>query len=197
VSVISTTTATRLEGLSPLIPTRARTGDYPSVGKTFGEIARTAQDLGLMRRATWFYGLVGVGLMLALGGAITGFILLGDSWFQLLIAAAVGIIFTQVGFLGHEAAHRQILLGGPANDRLGLWLIGSIGMSYSWWNSKHTRHHANPNRIGKDPDIAVDTISFVEEDAVQARGLIRQITKRQGSFFRCSHSKASTCIFTG
>jgi len=56
-------------------------------------------------------------------------------------------------------------------------------MSYSWWDSKHSRHHSNPNRIGKDPDIEVDTISFVEEDAAQARGLLRAITRRQGWLF--------------
>ena len=40
--------------------------------------------------------IVGTVILLALGGAITGFILLGDSWFQLLIAGALGIILTQV-----------------------------------------------------------------------------------------------------
>ena len=51
---------------------------------------------------------------------MTGFILLGDSWFQLLIAASLGVLFTQVAFLAHEAAHRQILAAGPANDTLAL-----------------------------------------------------------------------------
>ena len=120
---------------------------------------------------------------IALGGAITGFILLGESWFQLLIAGALGLVFTQIAFLGHEAAHRQILPLGPGNDRLARILIGSIGMSYSWWDSKHSRHHANPNKVGKDPDIEFDTISFIEEDAVKARGFIKWITLRQGWLF--------------
>ena len=38
--------------------------------------------------------------------------------------------------------------------------------------TKHTRHHANPNTIGKDPDIDVDTISFLEEDAAKQRGVL-------------------------
>ena len=33
-------------------------------------------------------------------------------------------------------------------------------MSYSWWMNKHTRHHGNPNKLGKDPDIEIDTFSF-------------------------------------
>lgn len=137
-----------------------------------------------MRRAHWFYAFVGTVIALAFGGAVTGFILLGDSWFQLLIAGAMGIIFTQVAFLSHEAAHRQILTSGPANDRLARILgNGVVGMSYSWWTSKHTRHHANPNRVTKDPDIEIDTISFLDDDAASARGLRRLITKRQGWLF--------------
>jgi fatty acid desaturase len=141
------------------------------------------RETGLLRRAPWFYLLVGAAIAVAFGGAITGFILLGDSWFQLLIAGALGILFTQVAFLSHEAAHRQILATGPANDRLARVLGAVVGMSYSWWDSKHSRHHANPNRVGKDPDIEVDTISFLEEDAAQARGLRRLITRKQGWLF--------------
>ena len=60
---------------------------------------------------------------------------------------------------------------------------GVVGMSYAWWTSKHNRHHANPNRVGKDPDVEVDTISFLEVDAAEARGIRRWITARQGWLF--------------
>jgi len=143
-----------------------------------------ARESGLLARTPWFYAFVGLAIALGFGGAVTGFILLGDSWFQLLIAGALGILFTQVAFLSHEAAHRQILASGPANDRLARVLgNGIVGMSYSWWASKHTRHHANPNRVGRDPDIEIDTISFIEEDAASARGIRRLITRRQGWLF--------------
>lgn len=152
--------------------------------RAYTDIAQTVRDSGLLRRTRWFYAVVGGVLVLALGGAITGMVLLGDSWLQLLMAGALGIIFTQFAFLSHEAAHRQILSGGPANDRLARILgSGVVGMSYSWWSTKHTRHHANPNKVGRDPDIEIDTISFIEEDAATARGLRRVITRRQGWLF--------------
>ena len=172
-----------ITGLSPLRPTRARSSDFPPVAKAYRQVSEVARETGLFQRTPWFYVCVGLGILVALGAAATGFVLLGHSWFQLLISAALGIIFTQVAFLAHEAAHRQILLQGPKNDRLARVLAGSIGMSYSWWDSKHSRHHSNPNRVGKDPDIAVDTISFIEEDAVEARGLRRLITQHQGWLF--------------
>ncbi|GAB3598448.1 acyl-CoA desaturase [Microbacterium tumbae] len=153
------------------------------MAQAYRQVSQVVREMGLLQRAPWFYTAVAGAIVLALGGAVTGFVLLGDSWFQLLIAGALGIIFTQIAFLAHEAAHRQILSSGPANFRLARILAGIVGMSYSWWDSKHTKHHGNPNQVGKDPDIQVDTISFLETDAAQSRGLIRLITRKQGWLF--------------
>ncbi|MEU2205391.1 acyl-CoA desaturase [Microbacterium oleivorans] len=170
--------------LGPVRQTYSGTAQFPPMAKAFTDVSRIVRETGLLRRTPIFYLAVGIALVLAFGGAVTGFILLGDSWFQLLIAGALGIIFTQVAFLAHEAAHRQILSSGPGNDRLARILAaGVVGISYAWWTGKHTRHHANPNRVGKDPDIEIDTISFIETDAASARGLRRAITKRQGWLF--------------
>jgi fatty acid desaturase len=141
-----------------------------AVTQTFTTLARATRSLGLQDRTRWFYLLLFTGLVMALGGAVTGLILLGESWLQLLIAGALGLIFTQFAFLGHEASHRQVLASGPANDRVGRMLATMfVGISYSWWMNKHSRHHANPNKIGKDPDIEIDTVSFLPESADPAR----------------------------
>ncbi|WQB72000.1 acyl-CoA desaturase [Microbacterium invictum] len=170
--------------LGPVRQTYAGTAEFPPMARAYTDVAQIVRETGLLARARWFYALVGGAIALGFAACIAGFVLLGDSWFQLLIAAALGLLFTQVAFLAHEAAHRQILSSGPANDRLALILgNGVVGMSFSWWASKHTRHHANPNRVGKDPDIEIDTISFIDEDAATARGLRRMITRRQGYLF--------------
>ena len=164
--------------------TYARAENFPPVARAYTEVSQVVRETGLLARARWFYALVGTAITLAFGGAITGFILLGDTWYQLLIAGALGILFTQVAFLAHEAAHRQILVSGPANDRLGRILAaGVVGISLSWWNNKHNRHHANPNRVGKDPDIEVDTIRFLDEDAEKVGRLGALITRKQGWLF--------------
>jgi fatty acid desaturase len=178
------TSLTTASTLGPVRQTYAGRESFPPVARAYTDVSNVVKELGLLQRAPRFYLAVGVALALCFGGAVTGFVLLGDSWFQLLIAAALGILFTQAAFLAHEAAHRQILRTGPANDRLARVLgAGVVGMSYSWWDSKHSRHHANPNRVGKDPDIEIDTISFIEEDAATARGLRAVITRRQGWLF--------------
>lgn len=169
-----------------MTPSEPRATQPPvnNVTRSFTALASTVREMGLMRRSYLFYGVYGLVLLAALAGVITGVVLLGDSWFQLLMAAALGIVFTQVAFLGHEASHRTILASGPGNDRLGRWLSTVVvGISHQWWMHKHSRHHANPNQLGKDPDIERDTISFVETDAARATGVLRFITQRQGWFF--------------
>lgn len=155
-----------------------------NITASYTEVSRAVKAQGLLARATGFYALVTAGLVLATAADITGMILLGHSWFQLILAGVLGLILTQFAFISHEAAHRQVLKSGPANDRLGRF-IGPfvIGMSYAWWMNKHTRHHANPNQVGKDPDIAVDTISFIEEDAAKRTGAMALLTRKQGYLF--------------
>jgi fatty acid desaturase len=162
---------------------RKKEGGSPQTS-AFAQLSRTVKAEGLLTRRRGFYISLLAGLTLALAGAVTAIVILGDSWWQLLVAVALGLILTQFAFLAHEAAHRQIFTSGKANDRLGL-ILGDlvIGLSYGWWMTKHSRHHANPNTVGKDPDIEKDTISFLEEDAVASRGIVRAITKRQGYLF--------------
>jgi fatty acid desaturase len=173
--------------LSPTLGAVRRTttrtpGSSPT--STYSALLGEVRGAGLLGRRRLFYWSVFGTLVLALGGAVTGFILLGDSWLQLLIAGALGVIFTQFAFLGHEASHRQVFESGTANDRMGRVLAsGVVGISYSWWMNKHNRHHGNPNVIGKDPDIEVDTISFLEKDAAQARGIRGLITRHQSKLF--------------
>ncbi|MDP3949165.1 MAG: acyl-CoA desaturase [Microbacterium sp.] len=183
-SNISTSTVVETTStLGPVRQTYSGNADFPPMARAFKNVSQVVREMGLLQRTKWFYLLNALGIALALGGAVTGFILLGDSWFQLLIAGALGIIFTQIAFVAHEAAHRQVLTSGPANFRLARVLVGLVGMSYSWWDNKHTKHHGNPNQVGKDPDIEVDTVSFLEEDAAKSRGLIRLITRKQGWLF--------------
>lgn len=170
--------------LGPIRNTIHRDPNAPSVINSYGVLLTSIKEAGLLRRTRLFYfGLFGI-LVVALGGLTTGFIMIGDSWFQLLIAAGLGILLTQFAFITHEASHRQVFESGRANDRVGRVLAaGVVGISYNWWMTKHTRHHANPNTIGKDPDIDYDTIAFLEEDAAKQRGLLRWIAQRQGYLF--------------
>ena len=171
---------------APARPSRAAAAraEWARRTNSFTELAQAVRDAGLNRRRPGFYLVLFSGLVVALAGAITGMVLLGDSWFQLLIAAALGVLFTQFAFLGHEASHRQVLASGKANDHFGRILATFfVGMSYAWWMNKHTRHHGNPNKIGKDPDIEPGALAYREEDVVDRGRIASWFTRRQGWFF--------------
>ena len=63
--------------------TREKTASRRSPRRT-RRSSQVVRETGLLERARWFYITVGLAIALGFGGAITGFILLGDSWFQLL-----------------------------------------------------------------------------------------------------------------
>lgn len=151
----------------------------------FTELARTVRERGLMRRRYGYYWtkLVSVPLLFAAG--ILLFVWIGDSWWQLFTAVGFAMLFTQTAFLGHDAAHRQIFRSGRWNDWISL-VLGDlfIGMSYGWWQHKHTRHHATPNQLGTDPDIELPVMAFTPEKAARKRppGL-RWMIGHQAVFF--------------
>ncbi|MFZ7087873.1 fatty acid desaturase family protein [Curtobacterium sp. RRHDQ10] len=178
-----TTAAVRITRASGFIKTRPRDG-APNGTSSYSAILALVKDAGLLQRRTGFYWSVFGVLVATLAAAFVLFAVLGDSWYQLIVAGALGILFTQFAFLSHEAAHRQIFASQKWNDHTGRYLgVFVAGLSYSWWMNKHTRHHGNPNTVGKDPDIAPDTISFLEEDAAKTSGLVRWLTQRQGYAF--------------
>ncbi len=82
------------------------------------------------------------------------FVIVGDSWAALAVAPLVGIMFTQLGFIGHDAGHNQVFGTRWRNRLLGLAAGNAlIGLSFGWWVPKHNAHHAHPNEPGRDPDI--------------------------------------------
>ncbi|CAN5350183.1 acyl-CoA desaturase [soil metagenome] len=150
----------------------------------FSALLHTIRDAGLLRRSKRFYGITFGVLTTAMAGAWVGFALLHDTWYLLLIAAVLGILFTQYAFITHELAHRQVFSSGKLNDFSGRIMADLVvGISYSWWMTKHTRHHANPNTAGRDPDIETDFIVFQPEEMKGLTGISRWAAKRQGYLF--------------
>jgi fatty acid desaturase len=154
-------------------------------GSSFTALTRSIHEMGLMRRRYGYYWAKLIGAVLILIAWVVGFILIGDSWWQLANAGLLAVVMTQIAFLGHDAAHRQIFKSGRWNDWVSLIIANLlVGMSYGWWQSKHNRHHANPNKVGADPDIALAAIAFTPERATRHRSrLMRWLVAHQGWYF--------------
>jgi fatty acid desaturase len=162
----------------------ASVSSAPRRGSEYAELSRQVKEAGLLERRPGYYAwkiAVTIGLLAA---GWTAFVVVGDSWWQLAVAAFLAVIFTQIGFLGHDAGHRQVFGTRRASYVAGV-LLGNlgIGLSYGWWTGKHNRHHAHPNTEDADPDIAVGAFAFTAPHACASRGFARLVFRYQAYLF--------------
>ncbi|WP_375489901.1 fatty acid desaturase family protein [uncultured Jatrophihabitans sp.] len=157
----------------------------PRRGSDFAALSRQIRNAGLLRRRPLAYS-VHIALTLAAFAVTVAVIaVVGDSWWQLLVAVALGIAFTQVAFLGHDGGHQQVFGSRRANDLFGQ-ITGNvlIGLSYGWWIGKHNRHHANPNKEDHDPDIGDGVLAFTTGQVAARSGRLgRAIVRHQAWLF--------------
>jgi fatty acid desaturase len=110
--------------------------------------------MGLLDRTPGYYRLKITLTILAYFAGWAVFVIVGNSWTTLAVAPLMGLMFTHLGFIGHDAGHNQVFGRRRRNRVLGL-IVGNalIGLSFGWWVPKHNAHHAHPNEMGRDPDI--------------------------------------------
>jgi fatty acid desaturase len=151
--------------------------------REFHHLTVAVRAAGLFdRRLGYYSGKVGLTVAAFAAGWVC-FFLLGDSWATLGLAVFLGVVATQLGFIGHDAGHRQIFESRRANRLLGLGIGNAlIGMSYGWWVPKHNAHHAHPNEPGRDPDIGAGPPSTGQPDAAR-HGLGAWMDRYQAELF--------------
>src|SRR5437588_894944 len=146
-------------GFLALAPGRAPAADErpaavdPSTA-SFHVLARQVRAIGLLDRRPGYYRVKISLTIFAFFAAWVLFVIVGNSWATLAVAPLVGMMFTQLGFIGHDAGHNQVFRTRRHNRLLGLFVGNAlIGLSFGWWVPKHNAHHAHPNEMGRDPDI--------------------------------------------
>ncbi len=120
--------------------------------------------MGLLTRRPGYYRLKIILTIFAFFGGWALFITAGNTWTALAVAPLLGMIFTHLGFLGHDAGHNQVF-GTRRHNRLLGFVVGNalIGLSFGWWVPKHNAHHAHPNEMGRDPDIGEGSVAPGQE----------------------------------
>ncbi|GAA1613335.1 MULTISPECIES: fatty acid desaturase family protein [Kribbella] len=150
----------------------------------YTDLLQTVRDLGLLRRRQGYYVTklsIVLGTLLVI---VAGMVLLGNSWHQLWLAGALALVLVQVAFLSHDSAHRQIFHSNAWNDWAARILAGGVlGMSVSWWRTKHNKHHAAPNQADRDPDVQLKAVAFTPQAVVDRGPIGRWFAARQGWLF--------------
>ena len=150
----------------------------------YAELRRLMKAHGLIDRQRGYYWLK---ILLTMGGvpASVAFLVLVDNpWLQVANAVFLGIVFSQLGLLGHDAGHQQIFSSPRWNHAVSLMTGGLMALVPSWWNDKHNlRHHRNPNRIGEDGDIDVSLFAFTIARAFEKTGFPKAMVRYQAFMF--------------
>jgi len=151
----------------------------------YADLSTRIKAAGLLERRPAYYVAKFVLTLGAFAGAWVAFVFLGASWWQLLIAGALGVLSTQVAMLGHDAGHKQVTRTRASSYLIGV-VLGNLltGLSYGWWIDKHNRHHAHPNHEELDPDVApAGPLVFLPGQAAGRRGLFGWLTRHQAVVF--------------
>ncbi|MFH8791006.1 fatty acid desaturase family protein [Streptomyces sp. NPDC017941] len=155
-----------------------------SSGSDFAPLLRAVRARGLLERRTAWYARSMAVNAAALAAVCGGLFAIGHSWWVLLLAPVLSVLCARTAFIGHDAGHSQITSNRTVARLIGL-LHGNLllGMSVGWWNDKHNRHHANPNHVDKDPDVAADVLVFTARQAKLRVGFRRMLTRNQAWLF--------------
>ncbi len=155
-----------------------------AAGSEFSPLLRLVRSQGLLAHRPGWYAR-DIALTLLGFAAVAGALLLtGPAWWSVLLAVPLALLSARAAFLAHDAGHAQI----TADRRAGrvIQLVHAnllLGMSREWWNDKHNRHHAHPNHLDKDPDVAADVLVFAEHQTAGRTGLRGFLTRHQALLF--------------
>jgi fatty acid desaturase len=152
--------------------------------KEYADLKHQVKGAGLLDRQPFYYMIKFILLLLLLGVSISICLFVKPFGFQLLNAAFLAIITTQLGLLGHAAGHRQIFQSTRKNDIVGL-IAGNllVGLDIEWWIERHNKHHSNPNQHDVDPDVYIPIIAFAPEDLQGKSKILLSFMRYQAYFF--------------
>ena len=149
----------------------------------YAELKRRIVAAGLLEKQPGYY-FFNVAVRLALlGASITLLFVIDILWLQLFNAVFLAFSLTQLGYLGHDAGHRQIFRTAQQNDTFGLGINFLLGISRTWWVDTHNEHHVNPNDLELDPHTVLPIFAFSEEQARGKEGFLRRIVGYQSFYF--------------
>ncbi|GAA3528622.1 fatty acid desaturase family protein [Nocardioides daeguensis] len=157
---------------------------HPPPRSDYGELVREIRRRGLLHPRPDYYlrlGALDVGCLAAL---VLALVALRDSWWAVALAPAFAVVSTQIAFLSHDAAHRQVVRGRRAT-MVACLVLGNMlnGLSYGWWVAKHDAHHAHPNDPATDPDVAPGAFVFDPAQAGDRAGAAAWMTRHQAVLF--------------
>jgi fatty acid desaturase len=168
--------------LSPALPTTEPI-DRPGPS-AFSPLLDAVRNSGLLRLRRRWYAVVIATDLLAFAAVWAAVWTVGNTWWQILLAIPAAIFTVRMIFVGHDVGHRQVARTKRVNTAIGV-LVGDVivGLGSRWWIDKHSRHHANPNEVGRDPDVGAGALAWTPDQAAARPGALAWLNRNQGRLF--------------
>ncbi len=156
----------------------------PSPDLSFKALKTKVVLAGCMHPQRRYY-LVKIGMtLIAWVAGWVAVVLVGNSWWQLLVAVFLSQTAVQLAFIFHDAGHKEIAHSRSMTEVIG-YFVGNLmlGVSFGWWVGHHSKHHSNPNHLELDPDITRKIAIFTPEHAGRREGWKRWVVKHQAKIY--------------
>lgn len=151
---------------------------------SYADLYCEIRQAGLFEPRTLYYVAKITSNAVGMVSAWTVFLLLGDSWWQLMTAVFLAFMFGQSAIIGHDTGHQQISRSRLVNFTIGyLHMDLATGLSFSWWVERHRRHHTYPNHEGRDPDIINGLLVLTPSQLGERASWRRWISRYQALLF--------------
>lgn len=150
----------------------------------YAELKHLLERRGLFEKTPAYYAIRLIFILGLLTFSLAVLAALHNLWLVLLDAALLAFSSAQLSFMVHDACHRQICRTPARNDLLALIFSNLLlGVSRKWWMYSHNLHHANPNQVGRDPDVEIPVLAFTTEQAENGRSFRRLVMRYQAFLF--------------
>jgi fatty acid desaturase len=161
-------------------------GDSESTApdRRYADLVGRVKAARLLERRQGLYLARSAVTLFSLAAGWAAFFLIGNSWWQIVVAVYLAVAFTQLGFLGHDAGHRQAFRSPRANNAL-LLLCANAGMGIAsgWWFGNHVRHHAHPNNTDLDPDVRLRLFAYSHKQTSTKTGIDKFVSRYQHALY--------------
>lgn len=145
----------------------------PPMLEDFRKLRLQLEKEGYFRANYWFYIWNFAHIVALEGLSVWILYMFGTGWLPYILAGiSIATAQAQAGWLQHDFGHLSVFKGfkrGSVYDHFVHHIvIGTFkGASSNWWNWRHYNHHAKPNILNKDYDIAFPYIFVLGEEATK------------------------------
>nr|AIC34709.1 delta-5 fatty acyl desaturase [Mimachlamys nobilis] len=136
-----------------------------NLDEDFQTLRQTAEKMGYYKPSYFFFLIVIAHILVLEVMSYWVMAYFGTGWLPCIVSMMCAVtVQAQAGWVQHDFGHLSVLKNSKMDHFVQNFLMGIIkGASPHWWNYLHFQHHAKPNVINKDPDVALDKLFVIGE----------------------------------